>query len=157
MEPITSFEQRYAGVRRRFALQPDHVAEQGRKFGATFDVRHEFAALSPQVDSCRARAPLFYGGLVLIGCALAGFIALATQGNLAFPGALVLLSIIGVVGVGCVIFRAKPLRAFAFKNKLGGLAFEIIGVESEKVEQFATTIREQIQNANNLSRPGRPA
>src|SRR5260370_4977042 len=149
MDALATYEQRFAGVVRRFDLHPDHLAVHGRGFGSSFDLRYDLSSLSGQCDQARMRAPLFYGGLVLIGVALLGIIVLAFDRNLVMP-ALVIVSVIALVGVAALIYRARPLRAFMFKNKAANYVFEIIGAGPDacQVDQFVSSVIEQIRKTS---------
>jgi hypothetical protein len=149
MEALATYEQSFAGTRRQFLLYADHVAVHGRRFRSTFDVRYELATLSAQIDSARVRAPLFYGGLALIGIALLGLGILVFQGGLIMP-ALIVVGVTALLGIACVIIRPRPLRVFMFKQKDGNYAFEIIGAgrDAGLVEQFAASVAEQIRKAH---------
>ncbi len=149
MAPLATYEQRFAGVRRRFELYPDHLVVHGRRFGSTFEVRHELPKISEQFDHARVRPPLFHGGLILIAIALIGVILLAFNGGLMMP-ALIVVGIIAVMGVACVAIRPRPLRVCMFKNKTGDYAFEIIGAgpDAGHVEEFISSVTGQIQRAN---------
>jgi hypothetical protein len=124
----------------------------GRRFGSTFDLRYDLATLNPQFDQARVWAQLFYGGLVLIGLALVGFVILALGGDLVLP-ALEALGIIALIGLACVVGRAKRLRAFMFKNTGGIYAFEIVGAgqDAGRVEQFVSSVSQQIRKARGES------
>lgn len=149
MEALATYQQSFAGVRRQFALFADHLTVHGRRFGSSFDVRYDFATLSPQFDHARVRPPLFYGGLILIGIALLGLVILAFDGGLVMP-ALVVLGVIAILGIACVIIRPRPLRVFMFKSKDGNHLFEIAGVgrDAARVEQFVSAVVEQIRKAH---------
>jgi hypothetical protein len=149
MEPLATYEQRFAGVRRRFELYSDHLAVHGRRFGSTFDVRHELSKLSEQFDHARVRPPLFHGGLILLAVALVGVILLAFNGGLVLP-ALIVIALIALMGLVCVAIRPRPLRVCMFKSKTGDYAFEIIGAgpDAGRVEEFISSVTGQIQRAN---------
>ncbi|MGA2686099.1 MAG: hypothetical protein ABSF51_13720 [Verrucomicrobiota bacterium] len=149
MDPLATYEQRFAGVRRRFELYSDHLAIHGRKFGATFDVRHELSHLSEQFDQARIRAPLFHGGLILIIITLVGVVILGFNGGLMMMP-LVVMGIIAVMGIACVLVRPRPLRVCMFKNKTGDYVFEIVGAgpDAGRVEQFISLVTQQVQRAN---------
>ena len=149
MDPLVTYEQCFAGVRRRFELYPDHLAVHGRRFGSTFEVRHELSKLSEQFDHARVRPPLFHGGLMLIAIALVGVILVAFTGGLMLPP-LMVIGVIAVMGVVCVMIRPRPLRVCMFKHKSGDYAFEIIGAgpDAGRVEEFISSVTGQIQRAN---------
>src|SRR6185436_810225 len=99
--------------------------------------------LNPRFDDARIRAPLFYGGLVLIALASVGLVILVSQRPLVMS-VLIVVAIIGLMGLVCVIVRAKPLQVFMFKNKSGSYVFEIIGSgrNAEQAQQFASLIEQ---------------
>jgi hypothetical protein len=149
MDALATYEQRFGGVQRQFALLPDGLAVHGRKFGSSFDARYELASLSTQFDQARVFAPLFYSGLVLIGIAVLGVIILAFDGGLIWP-ALAVVTVIALSGVACVIFRARPLEVFVFKLKDGSYAFEIIGAGADavRIRQFVSALAAQIRTTH---------
>lgn len=149
MNLLATYRQRFAGVVRKFELRGNHLTVRGRKLGSSFDLNHDLATVNAQFDRALVRAPLFYGGLVLLGIALIGLIVLTFTDGLMTP-ALVVVAVIAVVGVVAVAFRFRPLRVFIFKNKNADYAFEIIGAgpDATQVEEFVTLVAEQIRKAN---------
>jgi hypothetical protein len=77
MEPLATYQQRFGGVAQRFDLHGNYLSVDGRKFGSQFNRRFDLSALNSHFDHGRSRAPLFYGGFVLIGIALVGLAILA--------------------------------------------------------------------------------
>jgi hypothetical protein len=149
MDMLATYQQRFAWVRRLFELQADLLTVHGRKLGSSFDVSYDLAALSPRFDQAHVRTQAFYGGFVMLVIALICFVILAFEGGLVLP-ALVIVGIMACVGLACVLFRARPLRVFIFKNRDGVYAFEIVGAgpDTDRVEQFALAVSEQIQRAH---------
>jgi hypothetical protein len=145
MEPISTYEQRYAGVTRKFQLYPDHIAVHGRRLGSSFDQKFEFSALNPQFDRARVRAPLFYGGFILLAIAAIGFIILTLDHGLVVE-TLSVIGAIAVAGAVSVALRPRPIDVFMFKNRNGEYLFEIAGVgrDAERVGEFVALVGGQM-------------
>jgi hypothetical protein len=112
-------------------------------------VIYDLAALKPQCDQARVRTQGFYGGCIALLAAVACFVSLIINHGLVLP-AVLLFSAMGLVGIVSLIYRAKPLRVFMFKNRDGVYAFEIVGAgpDARGVEQFASAVSHQIQKAH---------
>jgi hypothetical protein len=148
MEPILSYEQRFGGVTRKFQLYPDHITVHGMRFGSSFDQKFDFSALNPQFDRARVRAPLFYGGLILLAIAAVGLFILALDRGLVIETVSV-IGAIAVTGVVSVALRPKPIDVFMFKNRDGQYLFEIAGVgrDANRVEDFVASVAQQMEKS----------
>lgn len=146
MDTLATYKQRFGFARRLFTLYSDRLVVHSRRMGSSSEVIYDLAALKPQCDRARVRTQGFYGGCIALLAAIACFVSLIINHGLVLP-AVLLVSAMGLVGIVGVIYRAKPLRVFMFKNRDGVYAFEIVGAgpDARGVEQFAATVSQQIQ------------
>jgi len=149
MEALATYQQRFAWVRRMFTLYSGRLTVHGRRLGSSSEVSYDLAVLSPQFDQARVRTQAFYGGCAVLALALISFVILAFEGGLVLP-ALVTVGAMALLGLICVIYRARPLRVFIFKNQDGVYAFEVIGAgpDTHRVEEFVSSVSQQIRRAH---------